>query len=154
MQMKYSTFLLLSLLSVVASSSALAQAGDDKKGTAAVSPRLAELQENGSEALFNLDYDVARQKFKEMTRLYPDDPTGAEMLATTLWLETLNQARRLQAAIYSTQSFYAGTEDRSDPHVLRDFRDLTSQATQLARTRLQHNPRDAQALYMLGATES
>jgi tetratricopeptide (TPR) repeat protein len=154
MQMKYSTFLLLSLLSVVASSSALAQAGDDKKGTAAVSPRLAELQENGSEALFNLDYDVARQKFKEMTRLYPDDPTGAEMLATTLWLETLNQARRLQAAIYSTQSFYAGTEDKPDPRVVQDFRDLTRRATQLAEARLRRNPRDPQTLYVLGATES
>ncbi len=152
--MKYSTFLLLSLLSVVASSSALAQAGDDKKGTAAVSPRLAELQENGSEALFNLDYDVARQKFKEMTRLYPDDPTGAEMLATTLWLETLNQARRLQAAIYSTQSFYAGTEDKPDPRVVQDFRDLTRRATQLAEARLRRNPRDPQTLYVLGATES
>jgi len=154
MQTKYSTFLLLSLLAVVASSSALAQAGDDKKGTAAVSPRLAELQENGSEALFNLDYDVARQKFKEMTRLYPDDPTGAEMLATTLWLETLNQARRLQAAIYSTQSFYAGTEDKPDPRVVQDFRDLTRRATQLAEARLRRNPRDPQTLYVLGATES
>ena len=152
--MKYSTFLLLSLLSAIASSSAIAQAGDDKKGTAAVSPRLAELQENGSEALFNLDYDVARQKFKEMTRLYPDDPTGAEMLATTLWLETLNQARRLQAAIYSTQSFYAGTEDKPDPRVVQDFRDLTRRATQLAEARLRRNPRDPQTLYVLGATES
>ena len=154
MQTKYSTFLLLSLLSVVASSSALAQAGDDKKGTAAVSPRFAELHENGSEALFNLDYDVARQKFKEMTRLYPDDPTGTEMLATTLWLETLNQARRLQAAIYSTQSFYAGTEDKPDPRVVQDFRDLTRRATQLAQARLRRNPRDPQTLYVLGATES
>lgn len=89
-----------------------------------------------------------------MARLYPDDPTGPHMLATTLWLETLNQARRLQAAIYSTQSFYAETEDKADPRVVQDFRDLTRQATQLAKARLHRNPRDPQALYMLGATES
>ena len=89
-----------------------------------------------------------------MGRLYPDDPTGPEMLATTLWLETLNEARRLQSAIYSTQSFYAGTEDKPDPSVVRDFRDLTRQATQLAKARLQRNPRDRQTLYVLGATES
>jgi tetratricopeptide (TPR) repeat protein len=134
--------------------SASAQRGDNKKGTAAVTPRLEELQEKGYDALFNLDYEVARQRFKEMVRLYREDPTGPYMLATTLWLETLNQARRLQAAIYSTQSFYAGTEDKPDPHVVQDFRDLTRQATQLAKARLQHNPRDPQALYMLGATES
>jgi tetratricopeptide (TPR) repeat protein len=154
MQAKYSTLVFLFLLSSFPFVSALAQSGDDKKGTPAVSPRLELLQEQGSEAIFNLDYDVARQRFKEIGRLYPDDPTGPEMLATTLWLETLNQARRLQSAIYSTQSFYAGAEDKPDPSVVRDFRDLTSQATQLAKTRLQRNPRDPQTLYVLGAIES
>jgi hypothetical protein len=154
MHAKYSILLLLFLLSAFPFGSALAQPGDDKKGTAAVSPSLEQLQEKGSEAIFNLEYDVARQRFKEMARLYPDDPTGPQMLATTLWLETLNQARRLQAAIYSTQSFYAGTEDKPDPRVVQDFRDLTRQATQLAKARLQRNPRDPQTLYMLGATES
>lgn len=154
MRTKYSILFLLFLLSAAPLVCAHAQRGDDKKGTAAVTPRLEELLEQGYEALFNLDYEVARQKFKEMVRLYPDDPTGPHMLATTLWLETLNQARRLQAAIYSTQSFYAATEDRTDSRVLKDFRDLTRQATQLAEARLQRNPRDPQALYMLGATES
>lgn len=151
---KYSTLLLLLLFSVVACAGAFAQSGDDQKGTAAVSPRLDDLQEKGSEAIFNLEYDVARQRFKEMARLYPDDPTGPQMLATTLWLETLNQARRLQSAIYSTQSFYAGTEDKPDPRVVQDFRDLTRRATQLAEARLRRNPRDPQTLYALGATES
>jgi hypothetical protein len=154
MRTKYWILLLLFLLSAFPLASASAQRGDNKKGTAAVTPRLEELQEKGYDALFNLDYEVARQRFKEMVRLYREDPTGPHMLATTLWLETLNQARRLQAAIYSTQSFYAGTEDKPDPHVVQDFRDLTRQATQLAKARLQHNPRDPQALYMLGATES
>ena len=154
MHPKYSILLLLFLLSAFPFASALAQPGDDKKGATAVSPRLEELQEKGSEAIFNLEYDVARQRFKEMARLYPDDPTGPQMLATTLWLETLNQARRLQAAIYSTQSFYAGTEDKPDPRVVQDFRDLTRQATQLAKARLRRNPRDPQTLYVLGATES
>src|SRR5882762_9134674 len=151
---KYSILLLLFLLSAFPFASASAQRGDDKKGTAAVTPRLEELQEKGSEALFNLDYEVAWQRFKEMARLYPDDPNGPYMLATSLWLQTLNQARRLQAAIYSTQSFYAGTEDKPDPRLLQDFRDLTRQATQLARARLQRNPRDPQTLYIMGAIET
>src|SRR5438105_5351029 len=154
MQAKYSTLIFLFLLFSFPFVSVLGQTGDDQKGTSAVSPRLKQLQEQGSEAIFNLDYDVARQRFKEMGRLYPEDPTGPEMLATTLWLETLNQARRLQSAIYSTQSFYAGTEDKPDPSVVRDFRDLTRQATQRAKARLQRNPRDPQALYVRGATES
>ena len=154
MQAKYSTLIFLFLLSSFPFVSVLGQTGDEQKGTPAVSPRLELLQEQGSEAIFNLDYDVARQRFKEMGRLYPDDPAGPEMLATTLWLETLNQARRLQSAIYSTQSFYSGPEDKPDPSVVRDFRDLTRQATQLAKARLQRNPRDPQTLYVLGVIES
>lgn len=154
MQAKYSTLLLLFLLPLVGLANAIAQSGDVKNGMVADTPRLEELHEKGSEALFNLDYDDARQKFKEMSRLYPDDPTGPQMLATTLWLETLNQARRLQAAIYSTQSFYAGTEDKPDPRVVQDFRDLTRQATQLAKARMRRNSRDPQTLYVLGATET
>ncbi len=154
MYSKRATLLLLFLLLPALSGSALAQSGNGKTGATAVTPWLEELQEKGSEALFNLDYDIARQRFKEMARLYPDDPTGPQMLATTLWLETLNQARRLQAAIYSTQSFYVGTEDKPDPRVVQDFRDLTRQATQLAKARLQRNLRDPQTLYTLGAIET
>jgi len=76
------------------------------------------------------------------------------MQAYTLWLETLNKSRLLQAAIYSTQSFYSGTEDKPDPRVVQDFRDLTRRATQLAKARLQRNPRDPQTLYILGAIET
>jgi tetratricopeptide (TPR) repeat protein len=151
---KYSTLLLLFLFFLVAPAGVLAQSGDSKTGTAAGGPRLEDLQKEGLEDLFNLEYDAARQKFKEMTRLSPDDPTGPQMLATTLWLETLNQARRLQAAIYSTQSFYAGREDKPDPRVVQDFRHLTRLATQLAKARMQRSPRDQQTLYVLGVTES
>ncbi len=154
MQTKYSTLLFLVLLFPVASTSVLTQSGDDKTGTAGDTPRLEELQKKGSEALFNLEYDAAQKNFSEMSRLFPEDPGGPEMLATTLWLETLNQERRLHAAIYSSQSFYSGTEDNPDPRLVQDFRDLTRRATQLAKARMQRNPRDPQTLYVLGATES
>jgi len=153
MYSKRATLLLLFLLLPALSGSALAQSGNGKTSTPATA-RLEELRAKGSEALFNLDYDSARQTFKEMARLFPDDPTGSQMLASTLWLETLNQARRLQAAIYSTQSFYAGTEDKPDPRLVQDFRDLTRQATQLAKARSQRNPHDPQTLYTLGAIET
>ncbi len=113
MSSKRATLLLLFLLLPALSGSALAQSGKDKTSTPAPT-RLEELRAKGSEALFNLDYDSARQTFMEMTRLFPDDPTGSQMQASTRWLETLNKSRLLQAAIYSTQSFYTGTEDKPD----------------------------------------
>ena len=76
------------------------------------------------------------------------------MLAWTLWLETLNKSRLRQGAIYSSQSFEANVEDKPDPQVVQEFRDLTRQATQLAKLRLQRNPQDPQTLYTLGAVET
>ena len=153
MYSKCAILLLVFLLLPALSGSALAQSGNGTISTPAT-PRLEELHAKGSAALFNLDYDSARQTFKEMAHLFPDDPIGPEMQAYTLWLEALNKSRLLQAAIYSTQSFYAGTEDKLDPRLLQDFRDLTRRATQLAKARLQNNPRDPQTLYILGAIET
>src|SRR2546427_5030652 len=158
MKTKRAALSLLFVLSFVVPAGALAQSSGGKGNTAgspAATPRLEDLREKGSEALFNLDYESARQTFNEMVRLFPDDPTGPQMLATTLWLETLNKSRLLQASIYSTQSsFYSKTEDKPDPRVAQEFRDLTRQATQLAKAQLKLNPRDPRMLYMLGATET
>jgi predicted Zn-dependent protease len=112
------------------------------------------LRAKGSEALFNLDYASARQIFRELARSSPRDPLGPQLLAWTLWLEILNNSRLGQGAIYSSQSFEAQDEDKPDPRVIQEFRDLTRQATQLARNKLQSNPRDVQALYTLGVVET
>ena len=143
--------MLLLFLLLFVSSYAHAQTGGSKT-SASDTPQLDDLRAKGSDALFNLEYEAARQTFKEMARRFPDDPIGPQMLAWTLWLETLNKLRLRQGAIYSSQSFDAGT-DKPDARVTQEFRDLTRQATQLARTRLQRNPRDPQTLYALGAVE-
>lgn len=115
--------------------------------------RFDELRAQGFEALYNLDYDGARQKFKELVRLYPDHPAGPQFLAAALWSQTLYQSRRLQASIYNTDAFYAKNEDKADPQVIQQFRELTRAAKQLAEARLKRNARDVEALYYLGAVE-
>ena len=149
--MKRSAFLLLLLL--FTSAGALAQSGN-AQSTAPGEAKVDELRAKGYEALFNLDYEGARQNFKVLTRLSPGDPLGPQMLAWTLWLELLNNSRLRQGAIYSSQSFEAHREDKPDARVIQEFRDLTRQATQLARNQLQANPRDPRALYALGAVET
>jgi hypothetical protein len=152
-KMQIGRWALLLFLLLFWSAYALAQSGGSNTSTPAT-PRLEELRAKGSEALFNLDYETARQVFKEIARLFPDNPIGPQMLAWTLWLETLNKSRLSEAAIYSSQSFNANTEDKPDPLTTKKFRELTRQATQLARARLQRNARDPQSLYLLGAVET
>ncbi|MGH9900511.1 MAG: hypothetical protein ACRD68_01590, partial [Pyrinomonadaceae bacterium] len=48
---------------------------------------LDDLRAQGSEALYNLDYEEARRVFNEMRRRFPDHPAGPHSLASSLWLQ-------------------------------------------------------------------
>ena len=117
------------------------------------SDRVAALRDEGFEALYNLDYERARRTFKEIVRLYPEHPAGPHFLATTVWLKTLNESRRLQASLYNTEGFYAKSKQETDPKIVAEFRDLTAQAKALSSARLKRDPKDTEALYYYGATE-
>jgi len=120
----------------------------------ATDARYAELRTNGFNLLYNLDYDAARTHFKELQRLYPEHPAGAQFLAACLVVETLNRSRRLQTSLYNDDDFYTGEEDKPDPAIVREFRALTKQAETLAAARVKANPKDAEALYFLGAAKA
>jgi tetratricopeptide (TPR) repeat protein len=112
------------------------------------------LRITGSEALFNLDYETARKSFKEMAVAFPKYPAGPQFLADSLWIETLYQTRRLQSSLYGDDdTFYSTSDDKTDPAVIEQFRNLTRQARQLAEARIKQYPRDVEALYFMGAIE-
>ncbi len=115
--------------------------------------RFDKTRTEGFEALYNLDYEGARARFKELARAFPDHPAGPQFLAASLWLETLNASRRLQSGLYNNESFYAKTEDKVDPKIVAQFKEWTRAAKGLAEARLKKNPKDAEALYFLGATQ-
>lgn len=114
--------------------------------------KLESLRADGFEALFNLDYERARRDFHEVARLFPTHPAGPQFLAAGLWIETLYETRRLQASLYSSDSFYSPNDDKADPKIVEQFRVWTREAKKLAEARLKQNPKDAEAHYYLGAT--
>lgn len=105
----------------------------------------------GFDALYNMDYSTARAKFTQMTELSPENPAGHFYLATNYWLELLNSSRRLQANLYSGDSFYAETEEKIDEKVDKEFRRLVQVALQKTEVQLKQNPKDTEALYYKGA---
>ncbi len=115
------------------------------------SSRMEELRRTGLEALYNLDYEKARKDFSEIVRLYPDHPAGSQLLAARLWAKTLYESRRLQGSIYSSDSFYSKGDDKVDPKIVAEFRNLTRESKRLADARLKKNPRDVEALNFLAA---
>lgn len=110
------------------------------------------LRKTGLEALYNLDYEKARQKFKQISQLYPHHPAGPKLLAGGVWIKTLYQSRRLQTSLYNSETFYAEGEDKVDPKIIEEFRTLTREAKRLSEARLKQYPRDIEALDFLAST--
>jgi tetratricopeptide (TPR) repeat protein len=115
--------------------------------------RIDALRQSGIEALYNLDYDKAEKDFKELVRLYPTHPAGPQLLAARVWVKTLYETRRLQASLYSSENFYSSGDDKVDPKVITEFRNLTREAKRLAEARLKQNPNDIDALDWLAAIQ-
>lgn len=145
--MRAVAILLLSLLMLVSAGAA--------QPSIAAKPAPAELAEfdrarqEGNDALYNMDYATARERYTQMTRLAPDHPAGYVYLANNLWLEWLNQSRRLTTSTYTGGSFYEQDkdEDKVDAKRDRQFSDLINQALKVTQARLRSNPKDAEALY-------
>ncbi|HZM91599.1 MAG TPA: tetratricopeptide repeat protein [Blastocatellia bacterium] len=146
-------FLMMGLLIVNSVTSATRlQASPQESPAGAQKSDLSEfdrLRIEGFNAVYNIDYKTARERFLQMTRLAPDHPAGYVYLANNLWLETLYQSRRLSTSVYTGESFYAQDkdEDKVDPKRDRDFNDYIRQAIAAARARLAKNPKDVEALY-------
>ena len=108
------------------------------------------LRTEGFEAVYNIDYKTARERFLQMTRLAPDHPAGYVYLANNIWLETLYQGRRLTTSVYTGGSFYVQDkegEDKFDKKRDLDFNDLIIQALAAVKAKLLKNPKDVEALY-------
>lgn len=146
--MKYLLVLVLTTM-LLNSTLALGQAKDSTSSTE--SSQMETLRRAGLEALYNLDYEKARKDFGEIVRLYPDDPAGPQLLAARVWIKTLYESRRLQASLYSSASFYNKGDDKVDPKIVAEFRNLTREAKRLAEAKLKKNPRDVEALDSLAA---
>jgi len=110
--------------------------------------QLDTLRAEGYAALYNLDYDSARRHFQKMVELAPEDPAGAQCLASSLWLQQLNESYQLKATLYSGDS-----KEKTDRRQTDEFRKWIRQAKTLSEARLKKEPRNVDALYYLGAAE-
>jgi tetratricopeptide (TPR) repeat protein len=115
--------------------------------------RFETLRRSGLDALYNIDYDKAERDFKEIVRLMPNHPGGYQLLAARVWIKTLYESRRLQSSLYNSESFYSSGDDKVDPKIVTEFRNLTREAKRLAEAKLKQEPKNVEALDFLANTE-
>jgi tetratricopeptide (TPR) repeat protein len=147
--MRAVSILLLSLVMLAPSGLAQPTANAAAKPAASATAEFDRIRQEGNDALYNMDYAAARDRYTQMTKLAPDHPAGYVYLANNLWLELLNQSRRLTTSTYTGGSFYEQDkdEDKVDPKRDREFSELIKQALATTQARLRSNPKDAEALY-------
>lgn len=148
--MKYLGVILLLVATAV---SVAAQQPSSPWLTDAERARFEELRRSGLDALYNIDYDQANRDFKEIVKLYPNHPGGYQLLAARLWIKTLYESRRLQVSLYSSESFYTNGDDKVDPKIVTEFRNLTREAKRLAEAKLKLEPKNIEAMDFLANTE-
>lgn len=116
---------------------------------------MEQLRQEGMSALFNMDYDTARDRFQKMIDLQPDHPAGPTYLANTIWLGQLAKLRRLQTGVYNRgNSFFSDRQDQVDPKVQKEFKDTVQKAIDLAEKRLDKYKKDKVGLYYLGVAKN
>ena len=115
--------------------------------------RFETLRRSGLDALYNIDYDKAERDNKEIVRLMPNHPGGYQLLAARVWIKTLYESRRLQSSLYNSEGFYSSGDDKVDPKIVTEFRNLTREARRLAEAKLKQEPKNIEALDFLANTE-
>jgi len=108
------------------------------------------LRREGFNALYNMDYTAARDRFESLGRLAHQHPAAQLYQATTLWLEILNRQRRLRSNLFSGNSFFAETEETVDPATDRRLRAFANAAIGRCQHALAAHPNDTEALYYQG----
>jgi tetratricopeptide (TPR) repeat protein len=146
-------YLGVAILVVIGAVSVLAQQASSPWLTDAERARFEELRRSGLDALYNIDYDKANRDFNEIVKLYPNHPGGYQLQAARVWIKTLYESRRLQVSLYSSESFYTIGDDKVDPKIVTEFRNLTREAKRLAEAKLKQEPKNIEALDFLANTE-
>jgi tetratricopeptide (TPR) repeat protein len=110
------------------------------------------LRAKASTQIFNLDRDLAVDTFRQAIAADPGDPAAYRGLATALWLSiTFRRGNMTVDDFLGKVSKPSTTAPPPPAEVAAAFRDALDRALALSRSRIEQNPKDADAHYQLGA---
>lgn len=117
-------------------------------------PAAADLEESGREHLYNMELSSAREAFAELSRLEPHSPAGPYYEATTLWTGEFTRRGGMSGATFRTGAYWSSSrEERPDPALDHDFKQLVQETIARADEILKKLPDDEDALFFRGSAE-
>jgi len=121
-------------------------------GAARANPRSEALRAEASRYIYNLDREEGLARYREAIAADPEDAAAYRGLATALWLSIALRRGTMTVDDYLGRVAKPNTLPVPVPaDVAAAFNAAVDKAIDLARKRLQKNPRDADAHYQLGA---
>lgn len=99
--------------------------------------------------MYNLQFSDAHVKFDQWMSIHPEDPMGPVSDAAAYLFSEFERLHIIDVQLFANQDRF---DNRSrltpDPAVHKSFEDRLNQANTLADTAIQHNAKDARALYV------
>lgn len=103
---------------------------------------------NGFAAFYDMDYDLALQRFEQVATEHPDDPLATVFVLDGIVFKELIRLDLLDTTFYANDGFLSGKHIIvEDPAVRDHVRGLASKAIDQANALLVTNPKDVDALY-------
>ena len=117
---------------------------------AVVDPK--ELYDRSTNAMYNLDFNIARQGYETLTREHPDDPVYWNALASSIWLKITFDQQKLNLESFSGKTTFGTDESRDEvnPSDEKKLRDTVNVAIQKADALIKKNAKDVHARYEKG----
>jgi tetratricopeptide (TPR) repeat protein len=129
---------------------AIVLAGGVLVPAAVVDPK--QLSDRSTNALYNLDFNIAEQGYETLTREYPDNPDYLNALASAIWLRITFDQQKLNLESFSGHVTFGTRESTDDvnPADEKRLRDTVNAAIAKADALLKKNPKDVHARYEKG----
>src|SRR3954468_5852197 len=116
-------------------------------------PESEALRAKAANHSYNLEHDLALATFRQAVAADPQDAGAYRGLASSLWLSITSRRGNM------TIDAYLGRPNKPNvnplptppPDAVAGFKEAIEKAIALARQRIAHNPKDADAHYQLGA---
>src|SRR5271168_1758520 len=106
-----------------------------------------ELQE-GFHLLYAQKFPEARERFDKWETAHPTEPFGEVAVAASYLFEELFRQGVLSSDFFLNEKrFLNGIDGKPDPERMKNFQEALDKARELARQRLEKNPKDPEALF-------
>ncbi|HZB87842.1 MAG TPA: hypothetical protein VE291_04210, partial [Terracidiphilus sp.] len=107
------------------------------------------------EHFYNLDFPGAVERFERFHEQHPGDPQATALLVNVLIFQELYRLDLLDTTFYANDGFLSGKHaTEEDPKTRDQIFALADEAVREADWRIEHNPKDVDALYARGWVRS